>query len=141
MVVRCQQLNRAHGGTVSVLFTCRYLYTGSHRVSAVSYSCKLSAKNGEEQDHLQSGNHGLPFRAWRQSCSVGSWENNRDKKTESYRLRQKGSQPTARQPKGWRRGGQSQIPGLSQVLQCKHFKGLSTFRKYSTSPLFFFLFR
>ncbi|KAI4558729.1 hypothetical protein MJT46_013371 [Ovis ammon polii x Ovis aries] len=27
---------------------------GSHMVSAVSYFCKLTAKNGEEQNHLES---------------------------------------------------------------------------------------
>lgn len=55
MVVHCEQQNRAQ--SVLQCLCCLHaniLYIGSHMVSAVSYFCKLTAKNGEEQNHLES---------------------------------------------------------------------------------------
>lgn len=54
MVVHCQQRNGAQSVLQSLCcLHAGILYTGSRTVSAVSYFCKLTAKNGEE-DHLAS---------------------------------------------------------------------------------------
>lgn len=62
MVCHRQQQNRAR--SVSRCLWCLHaniLYIGSHMVSAVSYFCKLTARNGETRMAWRAGNHGLPF--------------------------------------------------------------------------------